>query len=401
MKDWALVRRLVAEGVPQRQVAKDLGLGRETVRRALASDRPPKYERRRQPTSFDGYEQRVRAVLEDCPDIAATVLAERVGWTGSMSWFGDNVRELRPDYRPPDPADRLVWEPGDVAQCDLWFPPKRIPLEDGANVLLPVLVMVLAYSRVILARMIPTRTTADLLLGMWALLRQLGKVPRRLIWDNEAGIGRGKPVEAASMFAGTLATKLVLLKPRDPESKGSVERRNGFFETSFMPARTFDSPADFNQQFSDWLTLANHRIVRTTGQCPADRLETDLAGMLGLPPAVFGLGWRNQVRLGRDYYVRLAGNDYFVDPSAIGRMIDVTGDLDRVQARYDGKLVADHQRVWARHKTITDPAHVQTAGRLRTQFQQHGLPQPAEDQLVRDLADYDKAFGLQDRWGAA
>ena len=49
-------------------------------------------------------------------------------------------------------------------------------------------------------------------------------------------------------FTGTLATQLVLLKPRDPESKGVVERRNGWFETSFMPSRAFASPANFNTQ---------------------------------------------------------------------------------------------------------------------------------------------------------
>jgi hypothetical protein len=46
----------------------------------------------------------------------------------------------------------------------------------------------------------------------------------------------------------------VLLPPKDPESKGVVERRNGWFETSFMPGRRFASPADFNAQFTDWLT---------------------------------------------------------------------------------------------------------------------------------------------------
>ena len=45
MEDWALIRRLVADGVPQRQAARDVGIGRSTVERALASDRPPKYER--------------------------------------------------------------------------------------------------------------------------------------------------------------------------------------------------------------------------------------------------------------------------------------------------------------------------------------------------------------------
>ena len=116
-------------------------------------------------------------------------------------------------------------------QCDLWFPPQRIPLEDGSTALLPVLVIVAAYSRFIAARMLPTRQTADLLLGMWLLIGQLGRVPRRLIWDNESGIGqRGRLAGGVAEFAGTLATKVHQLKPHDPESKGLVERRNGFFE---------------------------------------------------------------------------------------------------------------------------------------------------------------------------
>jgi len=55
---------------------------------------------------------------------------------------------------------------------------------------------------------------------------------------------------------GTLATRLVLLPPKGPESKGVVEQRNGWFETSFMPGRTFTSPTDFNEQFTDWLSPA-------------------------------------------------------------------------------------------------------------------------------------------------
>ena len=55
--------------------------------------------------------------------------------------------------------------------------------------------------------------------------------------------------------------------------------------------------------------------------------------MLPLPPIPLQLGWRNQIRLGRDYYVRLDTNDYSVDPTAIGRMVDVTADLDRVRVR--------------------------------------------------------------------
>ena len=55
----------------------------------------------------------------------ATVIAERVGWTRGMTVFNERVRELRPVYLPPDPAGRTSYDAGDIAQCDLWFPPSR------------------------------------------------------------------------------------------------------------------------------------------------------------------------------------------------------------------------------------------------------------------------------------
>ena len=394
VEHWALIRRLVADGVPQRQVARQLGIGRSTVGRALASDRPPKYERPPQSTSFSPFEAGVRALLAEHPEMPATVIAERVEWSGSITWFRENVRRLRPEHRPVDPADRLTWAPGDAAQCDLWFPPAKIPLEDGTSVLLPVLVIVAAHSRFVMAKMIPTRKTDDLLLGSWELIQQLGRVPRRLIWDNEPGIGRkGRLAHGVAAFAGTLATKVVQLRPYDPESKGIVERRNGWFETSFMPGRTFTSPADFNTQLADWLERANSRVVRTIKARPVDLIEHDRSRMLPLPPIPLQLGWRERVRLGRDYYVRLDASDYSVDPQAIGRLVDVTADLDRVRVRLDARIVADHARVWARGSTVTDPTHVETAKRLRQQFQAPRLAVVGDD-LTRDLADYDRAFGI-------
>ncbi len=398
MEDWALIRRLAAEGVPKARIAERLGISRTTVVKAVRSDAPPRYERTPGPSSFVVFEPRVRALLKETPDMPATVLAERVGWTGSIRWFSDNVKRLRPEHRRIDPADRLTWEAGDAAQCDLWFPPRKIPLEDGTTKLLPVLVITAAHSRFVTGRMIPTRATEDLLLGSWELIQQLGRVPRRLIWDNEPGIGRGqRRAEGVASFIGTLATKLVLLPPNDPESKGLLERRNGWFETSFMPGRSFRSPADFNIQFGDWLSRANRRVVRTIKAAPVDLVEADRAAMLALPPIPLRLGWRNKIRLGRDYYVRLDTNDYSVDPTVIGRMVDVSADLDRVRVRCEGRIAADHVRVWARGTTVTDPVHVKTAAWLRKQYQQpRAVAAAGGDDLARDLADYDRAFGLSD-----
>jgi len=153
------MRRLAAEGVPKARIAERLGVSRTTVIKAVNSDSPPAYERRPRPTSFTVFEPRVRTLLKEVPDMPATVLAERVGWKGSIRWFRDNVKRLRPEQRRIDPADRIVWQAGEAAQCDLWFPPKKIPLEDGTARLLPVLVITAAHSRFMTVRMIPTRKT--------------------------------------------------------------------------------------------------------------------------------------------------------------------------------------------------------------------------------------------------
>lgn len=323
----------------------------------------------------------------------ATVLAERVGWSGSPAWFRENVARIRPEYAPADPADRISYEPGDQVQCDLWFPEVRIPVGNGKPRVLPVLVMVSSHSRFIMARMIPSRVTGDLLAGMWELIGSLGAVPRRLIWDNETGIGRRNSYAAGvAAFAGVLATRIVQVKPYDPESKGVVERANQFLETSFLPGRVFVSPEDFNAQLAGWLPKANARLVRRTGARPADLLAQDKAAMLALPPVPPVTGFAARVRLPRDYYVRMGSNDYSVHPQAIGRFVDVTADLETVTISLEGRCVGSHTRSWGAGQTITDPGHVEAARTLRKAFQN---PEPAVDTAgLRDLADYDRAFGV-------
>jgi transposase len=197
-------------------------------------------------------------------------------------------------------------------------------------------------------------------------------------------------------FRGTLGIKVVQCRPADPEAKGLVERANGYLETSFLPGRQFNSPADFNAQLTDWLALANNRQHRRLGCRPADRWEADRAAMLTLPPVAPVVGWRLATRLPRDHYVRVDANDYSVHPSVVGRRVEVTADCDQVQVFCDGRLVARHDRCWAAHQTITDPAHRQAAADLRIAAQR--TPTTAADAEVerRALSDYDRLFGLDE-----
>lgn len=195
MEDWAEIRRLhQAEGMPIKVIARRLGVARNTVRAALASDRPPQYQRPPRGSVVDPFEPQIRALLQSWPTMPAPAIAERIGWPYSLSPLKKRLALLRPEYKGIDPADRVSYEPGKIAQCDLWFPDVRIPVGPGQERVLPVLVMVLGFSRLISAVMLPSRQGGDLLAGMWQVIEGWGRVPKSLVWDREAAIGgTGKP----------------------------------------------------------------------------------------------------------------------------------------------------------------------------------------------------------------
>jgi transposase len=394
LEDWAEVRRLHrAEGVPIKEIARRLGLARNTVRSALRAEGPPSRERGPRGSRADAYEPRIRVLLNEFPAMRATVIAERIGWPYSMTVLKDRVRVLRPQYAGLDPADRTTYEPGQITQCDLWFPATPVPVGHGQRRVLPVLVMTCGFSRYLSAVMIPSRQGGDILSGTWRLVQQVGAVTRTLVWDRESAIGgTGRVSQAMTGFAGTLGVGVRLAPARDPEFKGMVERNNGYFETSFLPGRTITS----------WLAeKANTRQVRSTGGRPVDLLAAERPAMLALGPIAPPTGLRTRTRLGRDYYVRVDGCDYSVDPRVIGRFVDVTATLDTVTVRCGDQIVAIHPRCWAKARTLTDPAHQAIAADLRRALnldrerrasrRAHPDGHPV---ALRALPDYDALFGV-------
>jgi transposase len=403
VEDWAEIRRLHrAERMPVKVIARVLGCSKNTVKKALAADQPPAYRRRSRGSVVDTVEPRIRELLQACPTMPATVIAERLEWRYSIRTLSTRVAELRPIYVPPDPASRTSYLAGEIAQCDFWFPPITLPAGFGQTRTasqLPVLTMITGYARWASALLVPSRRPADLYAGWWRLLHQLGAVPRVLVWDGEAAVGRWRPRQpeltaACQGFRGVLGTKVLICKPADPEAKGGIERLHDYLERSFLPGRSFTSPGDFNTQLQAWLGIANRRRKRSLGCAPADRIGADRAAMLALPPVPPVTGWEMSLRLPRDHYVRLDSNDYSVHPTAVGRRVLVRADLDRVRVWCEGGVVADHERVWARHLTISDPAHVKAAQLLRQQ--RFTLIPPATETEVeqRSLIDYDTALGV-------
>jgi transposase len=348
----------------------------------------------------DAFEPEIRRLLAKTPSMPATVIAERIGWTRGMTILRDRVAELRPLYVEPEGTGRTTYAPGELAQWDLWWPEIDIPVGYAQTARLPVIVGVPGFSRWILARMIPSAQTHDVLGGHRWCLEELGADPRLGVYDGEPAISfrRGRKVvftEAFQAFKGAFGMGAHVLPPGHPERKGVVERANGYLETSFLPGRDFSGVAAFNTQLGAWLeTRANVRIHSGLRCRPAERIDSDLAAMLPLPPVLPDTDWRKQLRLPADHWVRVDTNDYSVHPKAIGRRVEVRVNLDEVVVTCGSEVVARHQRVLAKHVTVTDPAH-DAARRTRATLARLPVAESGEvDVEQRDLAVYDRALGV-------
>lgn len=251
VEDWAEIRRLRrSERLPISDVARVLGISRNTVKAALASQGPPKYERAPAGSVVDEVEPRIRELLAAYPRMPATVIAERIGWSYSIRTLSERVRELRPVYLPPDPASRTTYIAGEIAQCDFWFPDIELPVgcsQVRTATALPVLTDGVWVFAVGIGAADPYPECIRSVCSWWQHLSTLGAVPRVLVWDGEGAVGRWRTRQpeftaACQGFRGTLATKVLICKPVSPEAKGLVERFHDYLERAFLPGRAFTSP---------------------------------------------------------------------------------------------------------------------------------------------------------------
>ena len=80
-RDWAGIRRLhLAEGLTIKEIARRLGISKNTVKAMLPADAPPKYLRGRR-SAVDGFEPEIRGLSQEFR--SATMTRSTATWT---SW---------------------------------------------------------------------------------------------------------------------------------------------------------------------------------------------------------------------------------------------------------------------------------------------------------------------------
>lgn len=99
MEDWAEIRRLHrSEGLSIKAIVCALGISKNTVRGALRASDAPRYQRAPGGSATDAFVPRIRECLTLDPRMPA-VIAERVGWTRSITVFRAKVASVRSSYR--------------------------------------------------------------------------------------------------------------------------------------------------------------------------------------------------------------------------------------------------------------------------------------------------------------
>lgn len=391
VEQWAELRRehFVA-GKSIKELVRSTGLSRNTIRRALRSDRPPAYERASKLGVLEPFKPEIHRLLKKnskLPGVRVRELLEPLGCTVSKTVVDDYLREVRPLFAPPPRTfQRTVYRPGAVCQFDLWEPREEVAVGHGQTRRGWVVIACLGYSRAGAGVLVFSKQAEDLLAGIAGCLQRLGGLPETLVWDRQAGMHArdGRPTEAFAAFCGQLKVDWLFCEPADPQAKGVVERLQGYAETNFEPGRVFADELDFQDQLDAWFSRVNARTHKTLRARPIDRLREELEIMAGLPGRMPDTTRRWVTRVPPDPYLRLDTNDYSLDPGLVGRRVEVTCDQRTVTAVAldTGEVACRHARTFARHRTVTALQHARAlrAGRAAS-------PEPAVE--VRPLDRYD------------
>jgi len=400
--DWAEVHRLHdREQLPKAVIARRLGMSRQTVTRLLELDRPPRYERSSAGSILDPFKDRIAELLDDDARAPATVILERLrreGYGGGITVLKDHLIRLRPSFIAAKARQRTSYLPGEIAQGDWWHTGARVPVGGGASREAFGWVTTLPHSAAHAVVFSFSRTMADLLPAVVGCLQRLGGVPEALVVDNDSsivadGVGRRAILHhEVAALAGHLGMKVIVLEPGKPESKGQVERTNGYLEGSFLPLRTFSNLPDMQTQADAWtIDVAYRRHHRRVGGRVGEALAAERPYLRGLPDPLPDVDRRTEVRVQRDGFVRIGDVDYSVPPGLAGRRVSVRSSPQEVVVHLEGTEIARHRRSFTPADVVLAPAHARAlrlAREARSRLQDGDVVVPGVD-----LTRYDALVG--------
>ncbi|MCC6246191.1 MAG: IS21 family transposase [Rubrivivax sp.] len=292
------IRVMARRGEGVREIARQLGCSRNTVRRYLRDDEARRYgPRPARPCKLDPFQDHLRErVAQARPRwIPATVLLREIaerGYAGGISQLKAFLAPLKASA--PEPVVRFETAPGVQMQADFTV------VRRGRDPLL-ALVATLGYSRASFVKFSAAEDASALCSALREAFDYFGGVPAEVLMDNAKSV----VIERDAYGAGAHRWNSELLelaeqcgftprlcRPYRAKTKGKVERFNGYLKGSFVvplaaslkAAGLMLSAELANRHVRRWLDeVANARVHGTTGAVPASRLAEERALMLPAP----------------------------------------------------------------------------------------------------------------------
>jgi transposase len=378
--DYGAIRRARRDGKSIRQIAREFGLSRITIRKALKHPEPVAAPRNRLAPKLGRFQATIDQILVDDEDAppkqrhtAAQVfrrLRDEHGYPGGYAQVQRYVCARRP--RHEETFIPLGHLPGQRLEAD--FGHIHVDFPDGRR-LVPFLVTAWAYSNAPFVIALPFERTEAILEGMVAAFEFFHAVPKEVWWDNPRTVAtlilQGRDRQLQPRYAA-LARHYVF-DPRfcmpargneKPDAEGTVKAVQRRFATPVPRVANLD---ELNMLFFNRCQAERQRVVHSLcGPFPiGDRLAEDLAAATPLPvhrfdPCVI----RPAAPVDKYQTVAWDGNRYSVPRVFAFRMVTVKGYVDRVVVVAEGQVVATHVRSLKKQTMVLDPLHyLATLGR--------------------------------------
>ena len=366
----------VRQGQSDRQIARDLGVSRLTVKkyRALGEKEGYLAGRGGLPTNAElsaaigpvpppprpastvaPYRDVVERLLGEGVELVAILarLREDHHYTGSYSSLRRFVHHIRPVT--PEVHLRMETGPGEEAQVDFGSVGQLVDPRTGVAHLAYVFVMTLCFSRHQYAELVFDQKIATWVGCHRRAFESFGGVPHRIVPDNlKAAVVLASfddPVlgEAYRRLAQHYGCLISPTRPRTPEHKGKVESGVHYVQRNFMAGQQFADIAVANERLRVWVSdIAGTRHHGTTGQAPlAVFRATEQAALFALPAKPFDLLEVRPVKVHQDCHVQIAGSFYSVPWRLVGHQLDAYIGERVVELYQDADLVSTHLRAHA------------------------------------------------------